>query len=186
VEPGIFGRPIDASFESLRISKRGFEALRTSAETIARSRSLPRVRRAVQEIFAVLGAHGVPLHARSTDAWMERVCEQEVVLSQLIDRALSHRGGRVGIVDLEDLSGWPERSLRRRIRHHLRKYHFNARAWRELYRRWRLSTGLALMGARGATTEAVAQILGYSSPTAFCRAFASAGLPSPGSIRRLL
>lgn len=186
-EPGTFGRRIEDSFESLRISQRGMEVLRTSAQTIARSQSsLLEVRRAVLAIFTILRAHGVPLHAPSADAFVEKVSEQELVLGHLIDRALSHRGDRVGMVDLEDLSGWPERSLRRYLRQHLRKYHFNAIAWRELHRRWRLSTGLALMGARGATTEAVAQVLGYSSPTAFCRAFASAGLPSPGSIRRLL
>lgn len=56
--------------------------------------------------------------------------------------------------------------------------------WRELKRRTRLSTGLALMTSPLATTEAVAAALGYSSPTAFCRAMAQAGLPSPGAIRR--
>lgn len=185
-EPGHFGRSIDTSFETLRISPRGLEALQRAAATIAGTRSSIELRQAVRDVFAVLRSHGVPLHLPPESAFVEAVPEHEVVLARIIDRALSHRGDRVGMVDLEDLSGWSERSLRRHLRQYLRKYHFNALAWRELYRRWRLSTGLALMGAAKATTESVAEYLGYSSPTAFCRAFASAGLPSPGSIRRLL
>jgi hypothetical protein len=37
-----------------------------------------------------------------------------------------------------------------------------------------------------ARTERVAELLGYGSATAFCHAFAGAGLPSPGEIRRVV
>lgn len=186
-EPGRFGRAVESPFQRLRLSARGLAGLRAAGQVISAPRAaLSEIRRAVHQVFSVLSAHGVPLQPSRPEAFIEVAPEEEVVLTHLIDRALSHRGDRVGMVDLEAFSGWPERSLRRHMGRHLKKYHFNAQAWRELYRRWRLSTGLALMGSRCATTEAVSELLGYSSPTALCRAFASSGLPSPGSIRQLL
>lgn len=186
-EPGEFGEPIRSPFDSLRISGKGFGALRAAAVSLSRPNArLEEVRQATHEIFSVFEAHGLPLRPGTPASFVEEVPEQEERLTHLIDRALSHRGDLLGMADLEQVSGWSERSLRRHLGVHLKKYHFNAKVWRELYRRWRLSTGLALMGSPFATTEAVAGLLGYSSPTAFCRAFAASGLPSPGSVRQLL
>lgn len=186
-EPGAFGSQIGSTFETIRLSGRELSALRSAARSIAMpTATLFQVRRATSLIFGVLSSHGIPLRPSQPEDFMEAVPRQEVVLTQLIDRAFSQRGKQLGMVDLEALSGFSERSLRRYMGVHLAKYHFNSRVWRDLSRRWRLSTGLALMGSPKATTEEVSELLGYSSPTAFCRAFAASGLPSPGSIRQLL
>jgi hypothetical protein len=42
------------------------------------------------------------------------------------------------------------------------------------------------MSSPRATTELVSRRLGYTSPTVLCRAFAEAGLPSPGNVREAL
>lgn len=46
--------------------------------------------------------------------------------------------------------------------------------------------GALLMTSRRARTERVAELLGYGSAAAFCHAFAGAGLPSPGNVRRVV
>jgi hypothetical protein len=40
------------------------------------------------------------------------------------------------------------------------------------------------MTARGATTESIAEALGYGAPAAFCRALSDVGLVSPGAVAR--
>jgi AraC-like DNA-binding protein len=65
-------------------------------------------------------------------------------------------------------------------------YGFPALGWRALRNQWRQSAALLLMSHPRATTERVARALGYSSPTALCRALANASLPTPGSVRRAL
>lgn len=63
---------------------------------------------------------------------------------------------------------------------------FKATEWRETVKRWRLLGGLLGMSVPGANTRQVAEALGYSFPSALCRAFAQVGLPSPAQIPHAL
>ena len=50
---------------------------------------------------------------------------------------------------------------------------------------YRMIVGSILASNPDLTTRRLAPVLGYASPDALCHAFANAGLPSPGSVKKL-
>ena len=56
--------------------------------------------------------------------------------------------------------------------------------WRSALHQARVLSALRLLSAPGATTERVAKLAGFRSPSALCHTFAVAGLPSPGALAR--
>ncbi|HEY0840361.1 MAG TPA: hypothetical protein VGD74_09265 [Vulgatibacter sp.] len=185
--PGEMGDEIRDPFSDVKLSRTTLEACRRAAMSLTYPESTPaEVAAAIGTIFACLRAEGAPLHDVDEARLIEPVEPTVAALNHALDRSLSMADERPMLADLEERLGISERHIRRRTGDYLATYQANAAGWRELSHRWRLSTGLALMSAKGATTEGVARILGYSSPTAFCRAFAASGLPSPGAIRSLL
>ncbi len=185
--PGELGREVRDPFSALTLPASTLEACRRAAMELTHPGvTREEAARAIRTIFSSLRVQGAPLHDVDPARLVEPVDPTLAAISRALDRSLSLGEERPMLVDLEESLGISARHLRRRAGDYLATYQSNALGWRELTHRWRLSTGLALMSARNATTESVAGILGYSSPTAFCRAFAAAGLPSPGAIRSLI
>jgi AraC-like DNA-binding protein len=141
---------------------------------------------AVARLVALLRAASAPFVEVSPDALVEPVSEQTQSLSRAIDRALSTLEGQPMRVDLQEQTGFSDRHVSRLVSRLSERYGDASGGWGEMRKSWRLRAGVLGMSAPGATTESVAAAVGYSSPTALCRAFAEAGLPSPGSVPKVL
>jgi AraC-like DNA-binding protein len=107
-------------------------------------------------------------------------------VSAALDRALSLLDAQPMSVDLERALGLSARQVNRVVSDFNARYGFNAGTWRDARNRRRLLVGAALFSQESATLDEVARAVGYRSETALCRAFANAGLPSPGSIAQLV
>lgn len=189
-EEGLVGRQRIRSPQSFRLSPGSREALLDASLRLMGSRSgAPGLPALANCILEVLRSEGAPFEATEAACLEEEVDARMVQLEAAMDRALSVDGKRASpmLVDLEEPLGMTRRQVQWTLRSYLGRYHFTSRnGWRDILQMWRISRGAALLTAPAATTEFVAEILGYSCPTAFCRAFAGAGLPSPGEIRRLI
>ena len=136
----------------------------------------------IARALAVLREIGVPLEPIAAPDLIEPVPDEVRALGRAMDLALSGLHLRPMSVDLEHRLAQSERQLRRRVADFNLRYGFNAEGWRDSVNRRRLMVGAAFMTAPRASTVGVAKALGYSSPTAFCRALDQAGLPSPGDM----
>jgi len=76
------------------------------------------------------------------------------------------------------------RTVHRRIERIAERYVLPWSHWRSALHHTRIVQAIRWLGAPGATTELVARLTGFRSPTALCHAFAAAGLPSPGTLAR--
>lgn len=142
---------------------------------------------AVRDALAALRAEGLPFPADDViaEACARRTKESDVarVLS-LATSSLSTQPSSVDAATMLDVGAY--HSLRR-IKNFLREFHLSSvSGWRDYLQTRRLQLGVAFMGRRDARTEEVARALGFRSPTSFCHAFRSAGLPSPREVQRLL
>lgn len=177
------------SISDLRFTGRDLARLAQAASVIqGESRVGPRVVQAVRKILDVLRSCGLPLEKFEAEELVEPIDPGMEAVNTALGKVLTTRLS-VGptIQDMEAMTGMSRRHLQRTFSRYLRYGHFPwSIGWRDFLRHWRLSTGTALMSTERATTEGVARILGYSSPEALCRAFADAGLPSPGNIRAAL
>ncbi len=136
--------------------------------------------RCVDELCSIFGVapHGWP------DESADR--ERFTSVSGALDRALSLLDAQPMSVDLEHALGLSARQVNRVVSEFHARYGFNAGTWRDARNRRRLLVGAALFSQPRATLIEVARAVGYRSETALCRAFANAGLPSPGSIAEIV
>jgi AraC-like DNA-binding protein len=155
------------------------EALLSPELTVAGA--TPRAR----DIFAALAAMGLPV-AGIPPELDAVVPPQDLIASRALDAALSDLGGRPMIIDLDRTLGLSARQVTRVVASFNERYGFNATTWQDTRSRRRLMLGASFMAVAGATTEAVARRVGYGSPSAFCRALATAGLPAPGQVKDAL
>jgi AraC-like DNA-binding protein len=114
------------------------------------------------------------------------VAEQFGDLAAALDRALSLLDAQPMSVDLENALGLSARQVNRVVSDFNARFGFNAGTWRDARNRRRLLVSAALFSQPRATLGDVARAVGYRSETALCRAFANAGLPSPGSIAEIV
>lgn len=183
-EPGFLGDRVRDPSSSVRLSPSALDRLREAVEpmtTLDGERA--EVEAGLKETLAILRAEGAPLNVPSAKDFARDVTPAHRAVGRAIDRTLSSLTERPMLMDIEMGLDRSARQVRRDVSDFLGRYHFNSRGWRDMLQRVRLTTGIALMSAENATTEKVAQLLGYSSPTAFCRIVAGAGLPSPNAIR---
>lgn len=154
--------------------------LRASGE----GREVPDVVRAerLAALFDALRAEGLPLRAVDARELVEPVDPETLKLAALLDRLLNRLEERPMAVDFERALGVGFRDVTGLVAGFNARYGFNSGDWRDTVLRRRLLGGMVMMTARGARTERVSAALGYSSPTAFCRAMADAGFPSPGAM----
>jgi transcriptional regulator GlxA family with amidase domain len=164
-----------------RADRLELEAFATSAARIASSDDpSDDVTRVLQRLRAI----GLPLEQVDPRALVESVPDPIVRLSRALDVALSNLSEQPMWIDLASPAERSQRQLQRSIARFNERFGFAGRSWRETRDRRRLTIGVPVMTASGARTEQVAAALGYGSPSAFCRAFAHAGLASPGNIAR--
>jgi hypothetical protein len=153
-----------------------------AAEIAAVDVEVPAAARAMVEVLDVLRGIGAPFREVTEASLIEPVPAQTLRLSMALDEMLSDLRRKPMAVDLDQVLGLSLRQINRVVAAFNERYGFNSGGWLDTRSRRRVMTGAVLMTAPGATTEGVSSAVGYASPTAFCRALADAGLPSPGAI----
>jgi AraC-like DNA-binding protein len=106
-------------------------------------------------------------------------------LIEACDAELCHLEAGPMLWGVEQRLGCSRRTIARRIREANSQYGISAMSgenWRSARDFYRVLLGTILASSRAATTEKLAAVLGYSSPTALCHAFADAGLASPAVV----
>ena len=137
----------------------------------------------LHDVLSLLAVSGLPLKAPRPSELVALVSPQEAHLSRALDVALSELSTQPMVVDLTRALGVSARHMSRLVSSFNERYGFTTRNWCGTRTRRRLQLGAGFMALDGATTELVARRVGYRSPSAFCRALALAGLPSPRKVR---
>ncbi len=137
----------------------------------------------IAALFALLRVHGVVDALVTKDAVYDEVPPSLRALSETVDGVLGTLHARPTAVDLTAAIDCSPAHVGRLFTELASRYKLATTGWRDQVNAFRLTTGAMLMTSPNATTAAVARILGYSSPTALCRAFAHAGMPSPHGVR---
>ncbi len=189
-DPAVFGRPSDCPLVGQRLSGEDLARVEAALTRLMAETHAPlELEAAVAELFRVLGALGV-LSTRPEAGDLvvpARPSLRTIMTGRAIDSVLSRAADRPMVVDLTTALGCSERHARGLVREYADAYALQgATTWRTLVGLWRTYLAGLLMTAPDATTERVATVLGYGSPTAFCHALSNAGLPSPGEMRRLV
>jgi AraC-like DNA-binding protein len=138
---------------------------------------------ALDDLLAFLWAEGVlasRIQARDLPAIPLRMRR----VGQAVDRALS-LSRRPMMVDMEAGSAGCARTLQRAFPQLCEVWGQQPESFRAYRQRLVLGRALSAMMNPRATTMGVASALGFSSPSAFCRAVTRAGLPPPRSLREL-
>lgn len=167
----------------LRLSTGAVACLRRFADALA-DRDAPTaiLDAAASDVVGVLRAEGFPLAREAVpaaDAEARR-------LAAAMESSLSSFASQPTSLDLARALGVGEHHALRRANAWFRRFYFSVSGWREYLRVRRLDLGAFFMGHPGARTEDVARTLGFRSPTSFCHAFQTAGLPSPRAVQALL
>jgi AraC-like DNA-binding protein len=179
-EPRVHGGAFAGPFAIERLSRRDLARVAEGARRLAG----PDPARAVADIFAALRAAGAGFDPIAPGQLADAPCADLVPLHTAISRQLAAIEASPAIKDLSARLGWNERRIHRGAGELARAYRLTWQNWREAIYRARMLQALRLVGAPGATTELVARLAGYRSPSALCHAFAKAGLPSPGELAR--
>jgi len=137
-------------------------------------------------VVALLRAEGLPLEGVTETELAAPSAASDRLLAGALSSLFSNLEAAPMTVDLERRLGLSRRRVVDLVGHFAETYDLDARSFRTLHRRWRVMAGSALMTHPQARTEEVARQVGYGSARAFCHAFAAAGLPSPGGLRRAL
>ncbi len=105
---------------------------------------------------------------------------------QALASAVEHLdvGSTLAIVSLG--TGVSERQARRDLQSTLERLRLPFAGFRDAAKRFRVRLALVLLSASGATIGEVARAVGYRHSEALANAFADAGLPAPGRVRRVL
>jgi AraC-like DNA-binding protein len=185
-DPRVFDRPAAASVDLVRLRRRQLERIRGATLRLAAAGyDAERAGVAVAALLAGFRSLGL-LDARPAPHELVLAHSGPVVrVGAAVDRALSELHHNPMTLDLGRVLGTSPAHTRRLLRRYGEALDLpGAVTWRDLRNVWRLHVGALLMTAAGSRTERVAEILGYGSAAAFCHAFAGAGLPSPGDVRR--
>jgi AraC-like DNA-binding protein len=144
----------------------------------------------VCDLLARLRAEGLEMPRIEPRDLESSVDAQLFATSRALDRALSRTEEMPMLVDVHDGMGVSSRTIQRMVPRVLAAWGQappdTRWGFRALKNRALLVRACTLMSHPEATTERVAEIVGFSTPNAFCRAFAERGLPSPGRVREEL
>jgi hypothetical protein len=187
-DPAVFGRPGTASLSRARLDPRDVSRVgHTLRGIVAPDATRDTIAAHVGELFAVLGALGVLQSQPHLHEVIARPAPRVEHIGRIIDGVLSRAGSRPMVVDLTRALDCSERKARYLVSEYVGAYALQgAREWRTLVSVWTTYLAGLLMTSPHATTEGVAQALGYGSPNAFCHALTNSGLPSPGEMRRMV
>lgn len=112
----------------------------------------------------------------------EAVPARQQQLCASLDALLSKLDEETLKSQLDEQMGLSARQFQRLVVEFHARYGFNATNWVDARNRRRLLLGVAFMTVPGATARAVAPALGFTSPAAFSKALANAGLPRPSEV----
>ena len=187
-DPAVFGQPSDCPLVGQRLSTKDQARIEAVLLRLTADSHAPMEAEAgVADLFQILGALGVLAARPDAGDLITSPAPRTVLTGRAIDRVLSRTSDRPMVVDLTTVLGCSERHARGLVREYADAYALQgATTWRSLVSLWRTYLAGLLMTAPNATTERVATVLGYGSPTAFCHSLANAGLPSPGEMRRIV
>jgi len=185
-DPAVFGRASDVSLDRVPISPRDLARVAAALRAITRDGAPHDTLAAnIGELFRVFAALGVIQAPALVD--LRAPSPRLMAIGDAIDGVLSRAGTRPMLVDLTRALDCSERQARYLVREYVGAYALQgATEWRTLAGVWTTYLAGLLMTAPTATTEGVASVLGYGSPSALCHALTNAGLPSPGEMRRLV
>ncbi len=163
------------------------DALRTEiARAWEHAALAPSLAASVSDLLAFLRASGLAVPVvrpadleTSFDADVQRA-------SRAFDRAFSQTRDLPMLIDVEASLGLSARTIQRAMPRVVRAWGRAPVTFRELRTQVQLGRGCLLMSHPQATTERVADLLGFSTANALCRSFAKSGLPSPGRVRERL
>lgn len=105
-------------------------------------------------------------------------------VSRALDEAFSLQSGLPMLVDIERSGGLSARTLQRHMPALCAALGQRSETFRAMRKRQVLTQAVHLMSHPKASTDGVSTALGFSSPTAFCRAVRVCGLPSPRRIQK--
>lgn len=186
-DPAVFGRAGDTAPVKAALGARDYERIHAVTRRIAEAGyDARRASAAAADLFAVLRSLGFLDTTAAAGDLLTPVDPHVVSAGAAIDRVLSAPCLAPAQLDIETAIARSPAHTRRLVNRYAEALRLQgARGWRDLLGTWRLYLGTVLMTAPRATTEAIARLLGYGSPHAFCHAFANAGLPAPGELRRI-
>jgi AraC-like DNA-binding protein len=144
----------------------------------------PRSAEASAEIVRVLRSLGVGFERLAAADLARAPASDEQQLATAIGDHLSNLRAHPALEDLVSDLGWNARLVHRRMATNAKRYGLPWEHWRALLHHMRVVSALRLLSAPGATTELVARLTGFRSPSALCHTFDDAGLPSPGAFVR--
>lgn len=177
-DPAVFGVAYDRDLEANSVSAKDRSGLEAAA---LRAISEPTSADGMIEVVDLLRAIGLPL---------ERMDAGELRPGSAITRALhqsiaQHLSNLQRFPSIDDVANdlrWNQRRIHRAIKALGETYVLHWSDWRTVLHIHRMMSATRLLSAPGATTEMVARLTGFRSPTSLCHAFAKAGLPSPGTL----
>jgi AraC-like DNA-binding protein len=143
-------------------------------------------RAAAFDVIDGLRSSGVPFIGEACDPRRHEVPAAAHAMARALERVLTPFSGQPMAIDLARQLGVGEAQALRRVADHFGRYHVTVGAWREYVRGMRMALAAFFASVRGARTEHVSRLLGFSSPTSLCHAFLKAGLPSPMELQREL
>lgn len=144
---------------------------------------LAAARQSVATLAALLRALGLPLELDAClDDSEEQASPWAVRVAQALDAVLSAPEQSPSLDDVGARLGVSTRQANRLVAAFNKRYAFAATGWRETRTRARLLGAMYAMTNPSATTDSVAHRFGFRSPSAFCEAMQSLGLPSPGRV----
>lgn len=142
----------------------------------------------VADAFRALAADGLPVDPRAAEGVAAGGSASDQALFDAIDAALANLEASPAVVGLEQQLGWARRTVSRRASELHQRYGIqglDGESWRSVRDFYRVLIGTIFASSPDITTRGLATILGYTSPDALCHAFANAGLPSPGAVKKL-
>jgi hypothetical protein len=139
---------------------------------------------AIRTIFQVLRSVGFAFEPAALRELEAPADARDRAVCEACDAQLSRLETYPAVEDVADALGSNARQVNRRLRAMAMRYMLPWSHWRGALRHARMASVLRLLSVPRATTEQVARLTGFRSPTALCHAMADGGLPSPGVLAR--
>ncbi len=140
---------------------------------------------AIREALLALRSEGLPVAPPPANGH-HSASVNDYAVARALERVAFPLSTRPMSIDLSRALGVGEYHALRLANRYFRCFHLCVRSWRDYLKGQRVALGAFFMGRPGARTDEVARALGFQSPTSFCHAFLSAGLPSPQKVQRSL
>jgi hypothetical protein len=177
-DPTVFGLAYDRAFEASSVSQSDRSRLEQAALRAVCEETSPS---GIVELLAVLRSIGLPLE-RVDARGLGPAPAALYALHRSVAARLSNLQDFPSIDDVAGDLNWNQRRIHRAIKSLGEAYGLQWSDWRTGLHIYRMLSATRLVSIPGATTELVARLTGFRSPTSLCHAFAKAGLPSPGAL----